>query len=121
LSPSFLIFMVDVRCSPPISYAHFHVPQESIALPPHVPAIPKPLTPKPPQQTRSRFPPPSIISTTCPTRPPIHLRATMFPIVHINLQESDPGAPPRNEPKNPGSPPTKRTQEPRLAGDEKNP
>src|SRR5581483_4754967 len=29
LSPSFLIVKVDVRCCPPISYSHFHVPTGS--------------------------------------------------------------------------------------------
>src|SRR4051794_35276313 len=32
LSPSFLIFKVDVRCCPPISYSHFHVPTGSTTL-----------------------------------------------------------------------------------------
>src|SRR4051794_2570782 len=45
LSPSFLIFKVDVRCCPPISYAHFHVPTGSTTLSsaaparPHIPRI----------------------------------------------------------------------------------
>src|ERR1043166_4558069 len=30
LSPSFLIVRVEVRCCPPISYSHFHVPTGSI-------------------------------------------------------------------------------------------
>src|SRR5581483_7767958 len=40
LSPSFLIFKVDVRCCPPISYSHFHVPTGSTTLSSAVPARP---------------------------------------------------------------------------------
>src|SRR5262245_64357872 len=38
LSPSFLIFKVDVRCCPPISYSHFHVPTGSTTLSSAAPA-----------------------------------------------------------------------------------
>src|SRR4051794_29499261 len=40
LSPSFLIFKVDVRCCPPISYSHFHVPTGSTTLSSAAPAGP---------------------------------------------------------------------------------
>src|SRR5215475_1609644 len=40
LSPSFLIFKVDVRCCPPISYSHFHVPTGSTTLSSAAPARP---------------------------------------------------------------------------------
>src|SRR5207248_1601042 len=40
LSPSFLIVKVDVRCCPPISYSHFHVPTASTALSSTAPARP---------------------------------------------------------------------------------
>src|SRR5262249_33121205 len=38
--PSFLIFKVDVRCCPPISYSHFHFPTGSTALSSAAPARP---------------------------------------------------------------------------------
>src|SRR5262245_28281126 len=41
LSPSFLIFKVDVRCCPPISYSHFHVPTGSTTLSSAAPARPQ--------------------------------------------------------------------------------
>src|SRR6185437_12891561 len=40
LSPSFLIVKVDVRCCPPISYSHFHVPTGSTTLSSAAPARP---------------------------------------------------------------------------------
>src|SRR5439155_15881723 len=40
LSPSFVIVRVDVRCWPPISYSHFHVPTGS-AFSPCAPASPQ--------------------------------------------------------------------------------
>src|SRR6185437_11287498 len=40
LSPSFLIVKVDVRCCPPISYSHFHVPAGSTTLSSAAPARP---------------------------------------------------------------------------------
>src|SRR5262249_24146837 len=40
LAPSFLIFKVDVRCCPPISYSHFHVPTGSTTLSSAAPARP---------------------------------------------------------------------------------